>query len=130
MSFEWVHCNKCMSRPSANVRLALASCGHVVCKACTNGSTDSCPICLMKCAFVVLVLPLPPPIVIYFQDPISVAQKLAQIYQFQESNRLRIFESIYTKAHDHLTQLDNRIEALKIERQCLEQEILQASNNH
>ncbi|XP_051810654.1 probable E3 SUMO-protein ligase RNF212 [Acanthochromis polyacanthus] len=47
---SWVCCNSCFSPPSADRKLAVTSCGHIICSVCyQKGKQGKCLICSAKC---------------------------------------------------------------------------------
>ncbi|KAI3351091.1 hypothetical protein L3Q82_005657 [Scortum barcoo] len=46
----WMCCNSCFLQPSADRKLAVTNCGHVICNACyQKGKQGTCLICNAKC---------------------------------------------------------------------------------
>ncbi|XP_057706877.1 probable E3 SUMO-protein ligase RNF212 isoform X2 [Corythoichthys intestinalis] len=66
---NWVCCNVCFHPPSAQIRLAITSCGHVFCSKCAyKGKQGKCLVCNEKCQISALSDKTPPDVKTLFFD--------------------------------------------------------------
>nr|XP_061793316.1 probable E3 SUMO-protein ligase RNF212 [Nerophis lumbriciformis] len=66
---NWVCCNVCFHPPSAQIRLAITSCGHVFCSKCAyRGKQGKCLVCNEKCQISALSDKTPPDVKTLFFD--------------------------------------------------------------
>ncbi|XP_029020754.1 probable E3 SUMO-protein ligase RNF212 isoform X2 [Betta splendens] len=110
MSF-WVCCNACFLSPSADRKLALTTCGHVVCSVCyQRGKQDKCLICSSKCQISPLSDKSSSEVKALFSDISSVANRhlteISKVIMFQARHQKRLLT--------HYQQKNNKLEEMLV----------------
>ncbi|CAK6971695.1 LOW QUALITY PROTEIN: probable E3 SUMO-protein ligase RNF212 [Scomber scombrus] len=89
----WICCNSCFLPPSADCRLAVTSCGHVICSVCyQKGKQGNCLICEAKCQVSPLSDKSSSEVKALFSDISLVANK-----HFTEINKVIMFQARHQK---------------------------------
>ncbi|XP_008290984.1 putative E3 SUMO-protein ligase RNF212 [Stegastes partitus] len=90
---SWVCCNSCFGPPSADRKLAVTSCGHIICSVCyQKGKQGKCLICSAKCQVSPLSDKSSSEVKALFSDISAVAtQHLAEI------NKVMTFQARHQK---------------------------------
>uniref|UniRef100_A0AAZ1XXQ9 RING-type domain-containing protein n=1 Tax=Oreochromis aureus TaxID=47969 RepID=A0AAZ1XXQ9_OREAU len=97
---SWVCCNSCFLSQSADRKLAVTSCGHVICSDCyqrgyQRGQPGSCLICNAKCQLSPLSDKSSPGVKALFSNIKVVAAKhlteISQVIKYQEKHQKRLF---------------------------------------
>ncbi|XP_076732988.1 putative E3 SUMO-protein ligase RNF212 isoform X2 [Maylandia zebra] len=97
---SWVCCNSCFLPQSADRKLAVTSCGHVICSGCyqrgyQRGQPGSCYICNAKCQLSPLSDKSSPGVKALFSNIKVVAAKhlteISQVIKYQEKHQKRLF---------------------------------------
>ncbi|XP_042274222.1 probable E3 SUMO-protein ligase RNF212 isoform X1 [Thunnus maccoyii] len=91
----WICCNSCFLSPSADRRLAVTSCGHVICSVCyQKGKQDKCLICDAKCQVSPLSGKSSSEVKALFSDINVVANKhlteISKVLMFQARHQKRL----------------------------------------
>uniref|UniRef100_A0A7E4WCU1 RING-type domain-containing protein n=1 Tax=Panagrellus redivivus TaxID=6233 RepID=A0A7E4WCU1_PANRE len=100
---DWVHCNNCSKKPSANIAFFVSACGHVVCSKCISKTAESpsppisnekCRVCHVDTVLLEINRSLRPDVQVLFQNPRTLAVKymntLKGVMDFQEKQRARL----------------------------------------
>lgn len=97
---SWVCCNSCFLPQSADRKLAVTTCGHVICSDChqrgyQRGQPGSCLICSAKCQLSPLSDKSSPSVKALFSNIKVVAAKhlteISQVIKYQEKHQKRLF---------------------------------------
>ncbi|CAG8441801.1 6479_t:CDS:10 [Ambispora leptoticha] len=165
MFADFLHCNLCFgySAPSSlsnnnedKLRFWLTECGHIICQACYNKSTEPstddnnasnskdskervCPVCQAKSTVVELTNKLPNNLNIYFRPPNELLDEAADVLRFQQSNLYGLLNFLKDKVNKQKQVLDkakeelikhkeikNQLQALKEENKRLKTELQEA----
>ncbi|CAJ1059017.1 probable E3 SUMO-protein ligase RNF212 [Xyrichtys novacula] len=103
----WICCNSCFHSPSANRKLAVTSCGHVICSVCfQKGSQGICLICKATCKLSPLSDNSSSEVKALFSDINDVATK-----HFSEISKVVMFQARHQKRL--LTHYQNKNEKLE-----------------
>ncbi|KAK9518374.1 hypothetical protein VZT92_023682 [Zoarces viviparus] len=102
----WVCCNSCFLSPSADRKLAVTTCGHVICSVCyQKGKPGKCLICSAKCQVSPLSDKSSPEVKALFSDINSVATKhiteISKVITFQARHQKRLL-SYYQQRNENL----------------------------
>ncbi|XP_047441474.1 probable E3 SUMO-protein ligase RNF212 isoform X3 [Mugil cephalus] len=121
MSF-WVCCNSCFLSPSADRKLAVTSCGHIICSLCyQKGKQGECLICSAKCQVLALSDKSSSDVKDMFSDINLVASKylteFSKVIAFQTRHQKRLLtyyqqrndkqEEILVKMRQEMQQMMN-----------------------
>ncbi|XP_047441473.1 probable E3 SUMO-protein ligase RNF212 isoform X2 [Mugil cephalus] len=103
MSF-WVCCNSCFLSPSADRKLAVTSCGHIICSLCyQKGKQGECLICSAKCQVLALSDKSSSDVKDMFSDINLVASKylteFSKVIAFQTRHQKRLL-TYYQQRND------------------------------
>ncbi|XP_056151047.1 probable E3 SUMO-protein ligase RNF212 isoform X2 [Lampris incognitus] len=103
----WVRCNYCFQSPGADLKLALTSCGHLICHVCfPRGKQGECLICNAKCQVSPLTDKSNSEVKALFSDISTVATKY-----FSEISKVIVFQARHQKRL--LTHYQQRNEKLE-----------------
>ncbi|XP_061644503.1 probable E3 SUMO-protein ligase RNF212 [Phyllopteryx taeniolatus] len=105
---HWVCCNACFLPPSSERRMALTSCGHVVCSVCYHkGQQSKCLICNNKCQVSSLTDQSRPEVKALFANINSVANKhlseIRKVLMFQAKHGRKL-QAHYQKRNEKLEE--------------------------
>ncbi|XP_075868445.1 putative E3 SUMO-protein ligase RNF212 [Nelusetta ayraudi] len=117
MSF-WISCNSCFLSPANDRKLALTSCGHVICNVCYGkGKPGSCLICNARCKIAPLSDKSSTEVKALFSDLSVVAKKylkeISEVITFQSGHKRRLlayYQQKNEKQKEALIQLTNEIQ--------------------
>ncbi|CAM1298270.1 Uncharacterised protein g2083 [Pycnogonum litorale] len=126
---DWVHCNKCYTRPGSKneMKFFLTSCGHIFCQECVQKCTkENCFVCAVKCNTITLSQQMKPDVDIYFKDPSEQIKKLIQVINFQKSHRGRLLSWLFKdkmQSYPHVPpKIIDKLEKLERENMVLHHE--------
>ncbi|XP_061581995.1 probable E3 SUMO-protein ligase RNF212 [Cololabis saira] len=105
----WVCCNSCFCSPGAERRLAVSTCGHVVCNVCyQKGNQGKCLICGFQCQISPLSDKSSSDVKALFSDINSVATKhlteISNVVVFQSRHQKRLL-SYYEQRSQKLEEV-------------------------
>ncbi|KAM9357012.1 putative E3 SUMO-protein ligase RNF212 [Symphorus nematophorus] len=91
----WIHCNSCFVSPSDGRKLAVTTCGHVICSVCyQKGKEGICLICNAKCQVSPLSDKSSSEVKALFSDISAVATKhlteISKVVMFQARHQKRL----------------------------------------
>ncbi|XP_028314975.1 putative E3 SUMO-protein ligase RNF212 [Gouania willdenowi] len=92
---RWICCNSCFLHPNADRKLAVTSCGHVICSVCyQRGKPGKCLICSAKCQVSALSNKSSPDVKALFSDINVIATKhlaeISKVLMFQTRHQSRL----------------------------------------
>lgn len=104
----WICCNSCFHSPSAERKLAVTSCGHLICNVCfQKGTPGTCLICNAKCQVTPLSDKSSSEVKALFSDINTVATKhlaeISKVIMFQARHQKRLL-SYYQQRNEKLEQ--------------------------
>ncbi|XP_072289329.1 probable E3 SUMO-protein ligase RNF212 [Eucyclogobius newberryi] len=107
MSF-WICCNLCFHSPGSDRKLALTTCGHLICNCCfQKGTQGTCLICSAKCQLSLLSDKSSSEVKALFSDINSVASKhfteISKVIMFQARHQKRLL-AYYQQKNEKLEQ--------------------------
>ncbi|KAJ0002875.1 hypothetical protein NQD34_008024 [Periophthalmus magnuspinnatus] len=107
MSF-WICCNSCFHSPGSDRKLALTTCGHLICSVCfQKGAQGICQICSAKCQVSPLSDKSSSEVKALFSDINSVASKhlteISKVIMFQARHQKRLL-TYYQQKNEKLEQ--------------------------
>ncbi|XP_067375581.1 probable E3 SUMO-protein ligase RNF212 [Channa argus] len=107
----WICCNSCFLSPSADRKLALTTCGHVICSLCyQKGKQDKCLICNAKCQVSPLSDKSSSEVKALFTDINAVATK-----HFKETSKVIMFQAQHQKRLlTHYKQRNEKLEEILV----------------
>ncbi|XP_056295457.1 probable E3 SUMO-protein ligase RNF212 isoform X2 [Pseudoliparis swirei] len=120
----WVCCNSCFLSPSADRKLAVTTCGHVICSVCYGkGKPGKCLICSAKCQVTPLSDKSSSEVKALFSDINSVATKhiaeISKVILFQTRHQKRLltyyqkrnenFEEVLVKMKQEMQQMAKKL---------------------
>ncbi|XP_016894743.1 putative E3 SUMO-protein ligase RNF212 isoform X2 [Cynoglossus semilaevis] len=115
----WICCNKCYLYPSPERRLAVTTCGHLICNVCyQQGTQGNCQVCGVSCQVSPLSNKSNPEVKALFSDIKDVAAK-----HFAEIRKVVLFQTRHQKRL--LTYYQQRNEKLEEVLVKMKQEIQQ-----
>ncbi|XP_068450054.1 probable E3 SUMO-protein ligase RNF212 isoform X1 [Clinocottus analis] len=105
----WVCCNSCFLSPSADRKLAVTTCGHVICSVCyQKGKPGKCLICSSKCQVSALSDKSSSDVKALFSDINSVATKniaeISKVIMFQARHQKRLL-TYYQQRNENLEEV-------------------------
>ncbi|KAJ8262475.1 hypothetical protein GJAV_G00166880 [Gymnothorax javanicus] len=125
---NWVSCNVCFHPPTANHRLALTACGHIICQKCyQKGKPGECLFCKAQCHVSLLSDKSRPEVTALFSDVSVVANKYLSeinkvlIFQMRHQKRLlahfrqksQKLEEVMSKMKQEMLMMNKKITELK-----------------
>ncbi|XP_029958517.1 putative E3 SUMO-protein ligase RNF212 [Salarias fasciatus] len=147
MSF-WVCCNSCFLCPSADRKLAVTTCGHVICSVCyQKGNPGKCLICSSKCQVSALSEKSSAEVKALFSDINSTATRhfteISKVLKFQSRHQKRILayyqqknkklDEVLVKMRQEMQQMteklnEQRTNIAKLKNSLQQQRVKQASS--
>ncbi|XP_062381251.1 probable E3 SUMO-protein ligase RNF212 [Sardina pilchardus] len=122
MAASWICCNNCFAPPSANSKLAVSTCGHIICSGCFqhgNIKEGECRICKAKCQLSLISDKSSPEVKALFSDHSpTVTTYLAEISKvllFQARHQKRLlthYQQRNEKLEDVLLKMKQEIQEL------------------
>ncbi|KAK5924768.1 hypothetical protein CgunFtcFv8_017352 [Champsocephalus gunnari] len=105
----WICCNSCFLCPSADRKLAVTSCGHIICNVCNQkGKPGMCLICNAKCQLSPLTDKSSSEVKALFTDINVVATKnfteISKVLMFQAKHQKRLL-SYYQQRDEKLEEV-------------------------
>ncbi|XP_019739655.1 putative E3 SUMO-protein ligase RNF212 [Hippocampus comes] len=105
---DWVCCNACFLPPSSERRMALTTCGHVVCSVCYHkGKQGKCLICNDKCKVLPLTDQSRPEVKVLFSNINIVAKthlsEIRKVVMFQAKHSQRLL-AYYQKRNEKVEE--------------------------
>ncbi|KAM6977858.1 putative E3 SUMO-protein ligase RNF212 [Aplochiton taeniatus] len=117
----WISCNSCFQSPGGDRKLAVTTCGHVICHVCfQKGTQGECLICKAKCQVTPLSDKSSSEVKALFSDINTVATK-----HFSEISKVLLFQSRHQKRLlSHYQQRNEKLEEVLVN---MKQELQQMS---
>ncbi|XP_042566733.1 probable E3 SUMO-protein ligase RNF212 [Clupea harengus] len=122
MATSWICCNNCFATPSANSKLALSTCGHVICSRCFlkgNVKEGECRICKAKCQLLLISDKSTPEVKALFSDlgskVTAYVSETSKVLLFQARHRTRLlthYQQRNEKLEDVLLKMKQEIQEL------------------
>ncbi|XP_041846024.1 probable E3 SUMO-protein ligase RNF212 [Melanotaenia boesemani] len=117
----WVCCNSCFGSPSADRKLAVTSCGHVLCSVCyQKGNPGECFICSTQCQVSPLSDKSSSDVKALFSDIKTVATKhvaeISKVMMFQTRHQKRLlthFQQRNEKLEEVLVKMKQEMQQMK-----------------
>ncbi|XP_054648002.1 probable E3 SUMO-protein ligase RNF212 isoform X2 [Dunckerocampus dactyliophorus] len=106
---HWICCNSCFLPPSSERRLALTTCGHLICSICYHkGKRGECLICSKQCQVSPLTDQTSPEVKALFSNINAVAKKhfseISKVVMFQARHQKRLLTH-YQKRNEKLEEV-------------------------
>ncbi|XP_076005266.1 putative E3 SUMO-protein ligase RNF212 [Genypterus blacodes] len=100
---HWICCNSCFHSPTAERKLAVTSCGHVICNVCyQRGKQGACLICNSKCQISPLSANSSSEVKALFSDVSAMATKhfteISKVITFQKRHQRRLLSQYQQKS--------------------------------
>lgn len=104
----WICCNSCFHSPSTDRKLAVTSCGHLICNVCyQKGTQGICLICSAKCQLSPLSDKSSSEVKMLFSDINTLASKhfteISKVLMFQARHQKKL-QSYYQQKNEKLEQ--------------------------
>ncbi|XP_072251420.1 probable E3 SUMO-protein ligase RNF212 [Leuresthes tenuis] len=117
----WVCCNSCFVSPSTDRKLAVTTCGHVICSVCyQKGNQDECLICSSRCQVSPLSDKSSSDVKALFSDINVVATKhlaeISKVIMFQARHQKRLlthYQQRNDKLEDILVKMKQEMQQMK-----------------
>lgn len=104
----WICCNSCFHSPSTDRKLAVTTCGHLICNVCyQKGTQGTCLICNAKCQVSPLSDKSSSEVKVLFSDINTVASKhlteISKVIMFQARHQKRLL-AYYQQRNEKIEQ--------------------------
>lgn len=113
---DWVRCNVCFKGFDQSGGM-LTSCGHFLCgrsgcRIITQDDKLICPVCKSECGAISLTDSLPPDILNFFEEPISMMQKAIDVLKFHNHQK-ELSRIHFEKSQKRIKELEKEVDLLQ-----------------
>ena len=113
---DWVRCNICFKGFDQSGGM-LTSCGHFLCgrsgcRIITQDDKLICPVCKSECGAISLNDSLPPDILNFFEEPITMMQKAVDVLKFHNHQK-ELSRIHFEKSQKRIKELEKEVDYLQ-----------------